>query len=126
MTFCAGSPLAFFAVGNLVQSSSAPIECVAGMKRWPTREGSIDLEQRPFQVCCFRNRHDFRVVDRLRRDRPEGHAPPGVCGCVLQHLEEQRFGEMKAAARGKQKAAWGEEAERAQVDVLVPADGGGE
>ena len=56
----------------------------------------------------------------------EGQAPSGVLGRGFEHFQEERLGEVEAAARGEEQAAGRENPHRAKVDVLVSADRRGE
>src|SRR5262245_53935928 len=63
------------------------------------------------------------MIERLTRNRANRNSATGVGGCVCEHLEEQRLGEVEAATRGEEQAVWREEAQRPEIDVLVTSDG---
>src|SRR6476661_4818264 len=59
------------------------------------------------------------MIQRLSAQLSEHQAPAAVRGRVLEHLEEERLGEMIGAAGGEEHAARREDAHRAKVDLLV-------
>src|SRR5687768_17993024 len=84
------------------------------------------FEQSALDVAALRNRQYLGMVERLTAKLTHRDAPPAVGGGRFEHLEEERLGEMVAAARGEEGPTRREQSHRPEVDLLVAAKRRGE
>src|SRR5688500_13909842 len=97
----------------------------------PTRRarqtGSIDsLQQSSLDIASLWNREDLGVIDRLTANLTDCDATTTLGRSGLEHIEEKRFRDMKAAAGGKQHSARGQQFHCAPVDILIPTQCSGD
>src|SRR3954468_10729348 len=64
------------------------------------------------------------MIEGLAAQLAECESAPGIGSGGAQHVEEERDGQVKAAARGEERPAAGQQSHRAEIDLFVAADRG--